>query len=205
MRKKKSIKLEPGSKFINKQLQKNQIPKKDELVDNVAAQILIDFTGEFWFTNLDLKYAYIQLLLDNYTSNQWSFIIIKNNIVGTYHFFSGYYELDDMPNEFQRVMDSTIGTIPIKNCYLGDLLVASKGSFRELKAIVLKIFSISDLLRGQKVNFTKQESIGLDSKSPNHESLPWWIKQKSSKDFASPIISKTFHRIPGNSIKTLAK
>ena len=69
------------------------MPKIDELVDDVAAQILIDFIGEFSFTNLDLKYAYIQLLLDNYTSNQCSFILVENNITGTYQLFSGYYEL----------------------------------------------------------------------------------------------------------------
>ena len=44
-----------------------------------------------------------------------------------------------MPNEFQRVMDSTLGKIPFTNCYLEDILVASKGSFNDHKKNVYKI------------------------------------------------------------------
>ena len=49
-----------------------------------------------------------------------------------------------MPNEFQRVMDSTLGSIPFTNCYLDDILIASKGTFLDHKNIVLKILSTLD-------------------------------------------------------------
>ena len=49
-----------------------------------------------------------------------------------------------MPNEFQRVMDSMLKNIPFTNCYIDDILVASRGSLEEHKAIVHKILSILD-------------------------------------------------------------
>ena len=48
-----------------------------------------------------------------------------------------------MSNEFQRVMDSTIGNIPFTIVF-DDILVASKGSFTEHKNIIHKFFLDSD-------------------------------------------------------------
>ena len=145
-KKDKSIKLALDSKFINKQIYKNkyQMPNIHELVDNVAAQIANDSVGEVWFTNLDLKNAYSQLSLDKFTSNQCNFSIVGGNITGTYQFLTGFHGLGDMPNEFQRVMDSTLGSIPFTNCYLDDILIASKGTFLDHKNIMLKILATLD-------------------------------------------------------------
>ena len=120
------------------------MPNIHELVDNVAAQISNNSTGEVWFTNLDLKNAYSQLSLDNFTSSQCNFSLVGEDITGTYQFLTGFYGLDDMPNELQRSMDSTLGNIPFTNCYLDDILVASKGSFIYHKKIVHKILSTLD-------------------------------------------------------------
>ena len=117
------------------------MPNIHELVDNVAAQITNDSVGEVWFTNLDLKNAYSQLSLDKFTSNQCNFSIVGGDITCTYQFLTGFYGLGDMPNEFQRVMDSTLSSIPFTNCYLDDILIASKGTFLDHKNIVLKILS----------------------------------------------------------------
>ena len=120
------------------------MPNIHELVDNVAEQIASDSVGEVWFTNLDLKNAYSQLALDKFTSDQCNFSIVGSDITGTYHFLTGFYELSDMPSEFQRVMDSTLGSIPFTNCYLDDILIASKGIFLDHKNIVLKTLSTLD-------------------------------------------------------------
>ena len=77
-----------------------------ELVDNVAAQTSNVSVGEVYFTNLELQNAYSQLASDKLTSNQSNFSIVGGDITGTY-----FYGLCDMPNEFQRVMDSMLGTI----------------------------------------------------------------------------------------------
>ena len=46
------------------------MPNIHELVGNVASQISNDSVGEMWFASLDLKNAYSQLSLDNFTSSQ---------------------------------------------------------------------------------------------------------------------------------------
>ena len=53
-KKDKSVKMALDSKVINRQIYKikHQMPNIHELVDNVAAQILIDSVGELWFTKL---------------------------------------------------------------------------------------------------------------------------------------------------------
>ena len=120
------------------------MPHIHELVDNFAAQIANDSVGEVWFTNLDLKNAYSQLALDKFTSNQCNFSIVGGDITGTYQFLTGFYGLGVIANEFQRVMDSTLGSITFTNCYLDDILIASKGTFVDHKNIVLKILSTLD-------------------------------------------------------------
>ena len=54
------------------------MPNIHELIDNVALQISEKSNGRVWFSNLDLKNAY------------------------------SHFKLGDMPNEFQRVMDSLL-------------------------------------------------------------------------------------------------
>ena len=49
-----------------------------------------------------------------------------------------------MPNEFQRVMDSFLKDIPFTNGYIDDILIASKGSLNEHKAILIHILNILD-------------------------------------------------------------
>ena len=138
-KKDKSIKLALDSKFINKPIYKNkyQMPNIQELGDNVAAQTSNNSAGEIWFTNLDLKNAYSQLSLDNFTSSQCNFSLVSGDITGTYQFLTGFYGLGAMPNEFQRVVDSTLGNISFTNCYLDDILIASKGNFNDHQKIVL--------------------------------------------------------------------
>ena len=57
-----------------------------ELVNNIASQISKDFIEKVWFTNLDLKNAYSQLSLDNFTSSRSTFSLVGGDITGTYQF-----------------------------------------------------------------------------------------------------------------------
>ena len=91
-----------------------------------------------------MKNIYSQLTLDNATSQQYNFSIVVGDITGTYRFLTGFYGLDDKPNEFQRVMDTTIGSIPFTTYYIDDILIGSKGSHKELKDIVNRVLSILD-------------------------------------------------------------
>ena len=192
-KKDKSIKLALDSKFINKQIYKNkyQMPNIHELVDNVAAQISNNSAGEVWFTNLDLKNAYSQLSLDNFASSQCNFSLVGGDITSTYQFLTGFYGLGDMPNEFQRVMDSTLGKIPFTNCYLDDILVASKGSFNDhKKKIVYKILSTLDsynfAVKWSKCKFFQKKIEWLGFKISKSGIAPLFDKTKAIKDIPIP-------------------
>ena len=63
---------------------------------------------------------------------------------GTYRFLTGFYELEDMHYEFQRVTDSLLKNLPFKNSYIDDILVASKGSLGRHKTKVNKFLTILD-------------------------------------------------------------
>ena len=140
------IKLALDSKLLNNQIFKNkyQTPNIHELIDDIALQLSIKESGEVCFSNLDLKNAYNQLKLCSDTSKQCNFSIVGGETTGTYRFLTGFYGLGDMPNEFQRVMDSLLKEIAFTNCYIDDILIASRGSFNEHKAILTKILNILD-------------------------------------------------------------
>ena len=101
-----SIKLALDSKLLNDQIFKNkyQMPNIHELIDNIALQLSNKDSGEVWFSNLDLQYAYSQLQLCTDTSKQCNFSIIGGKTTGTYRLLTGFYGLGDMPNEFQRLI-----------------------------------------------------------------------------------------------------
>ena len=127
-----SIKLALESKLLNDQIFKNkyQMSNTHELFENIGIglQLSNKNSREVWFSNLDLKNAYSQLQLCTDTSKQCNFSIVCGETTGAYRFLMGFYGLGDMPNEFRRVMDSLLKHIPFTNCYIDDILIASKGS-----------------------------------------------------------------------------
>ena len=110
---------------------------------NIALQLSNRNSGEVWFSNLDLKLrSQLQLCTD--TRKQGNFSLVGGETTGTYRFSTGFYGLGDMPNDCQRVMDSLLKDFPFTNCYVNDILIASKWSLNEHKAILLKILFILD-------------------------------------------------------------
>ena len=130
-----SSKLALDSKLLNNQIFNNkyQMPNLHELIDNIALHLSSKDSGEIWFSNLNLKNAYSQLQLCTDTSKQCNFSNVGGETTGTYRFLTGFYGLGDMPNDFQRVMDSLLKDITFTNCYIDDILIASKGSLNEHK------------------------------------------------------------------------
>ena len=187
-----SIKLALDSKLLNDQIFKNkyQMPNIHELIDNVALQISEKPNGRVWFSNLDLKNAYSQLQLCNQTSKQCNFSIVGGETTGTYRFLTGFYGLGDMPNDFQRVMDSMLKNIPFTNCYIDDILVASRGSLEEHKAIVHKILSILDknnmAVKWGKCAFFKSDIEWLGFKISGNGVRPLVGKADAIKNLPTP-------------------
>ena len=168
-----SIKLALDSKLLNNQIFKNkyQMLNIHELIDNIALQLSSKESGEVWFSNLDLKNAYSQLQLCTDTSKQCNFSIVGGETTGTYWFLTRFYGLGDMPNEFQRVMDSLLKDILFTNCYIDDILIASKGSLNEHKAILTNILNILDnknmAVKWEKCAFFQKEIEWLGFKISN--------------------------------------
>ena len=118
-----SINWALDSKLLNDQIFKNkyQMQNIHKLIDNIALQLSNKDSGEVCFSNLDLKNAYSQLQLCTDTSKQCNFSIVGGETTGTYRFLTRFYELGDMPTEFQREMDSLLKYIPFTNCYIDDI------------------------------------------------------------------------------------
>ena len=87
-------------------------------------------------------------------------------------------------------MDSTLGKFPITNCYLDDILVASKGSFIDHKKIVYKILSTLDSyifdVKCSKYKFFQKESEWLGFKISKSRITPLIDKTKAIKDIPIP-------------------
>ena len=95
-----------------------------------------------------------------------------------------------MPNECQRVMDSTLGSLPFTNCYLDDILIASKRTFSDHKNIVLKILSTLDEynfeVKWTKCKFFQKETEWLGFKISKTAIAPLFDKTKEIKDLPIP-------------------
>ena len=106
-------------------------------MDNIALQL--SNKNSVWFKN---EYSQLQLCTD--TGKQWNSSIVGGETTGTYQFLTGFYGLGDMPNGFQRVMNSLLKDIPFTNCYVDDIAKASKRYLNEHKAIHSNILNILD-------------------------------------------------------------
>ena len=127
----KSVKLALDSKVLNKAIHKNkyQMPIIDSLIDSISQHINDSNQGDnVYFSKIDLKYAYSQLILHPDTSRHCNFSIICGDTTGTYRFKTGLYGLTDMLSEFQMAMDYTLVGLTNTYCFLDDIIVVSKGS-----------------------------------------------------------------------------
>ena len=118
----------------------------DHLVDAVALYITQrkESPGTFWFSKIDLKYAYSQIPLDNTIAKHCNFSILGGKATGTYRFLNGFYGLTDMPATFQKTIDKTLEEISSKFEFLDDILVITKGSLREHEKELDKILERLD-------------------------------------------------------------
>ena len=109
----------------------------DYLIDAVALCISErrKSPGTYWFSKIDLKYAYIQIPLDESIAKHCNFSILGGRATGTYRFIHGFYGLTDMPATFQKTIDKALEGINFKFAFLDDILVITKGSLNEHKRI----------------------------------------------------------------------
>ena len=164
VKKDNSLKIALDSKKLNKAIQKNkyQMQSIDHLLDAVALYITQrqDSPGTFWFSNIDLKYAYSQIPLHNSIAKHCNFSILGGKATGTYRFINGFYVLTDMPATFQKTIDKTLEGIHSKFAFLDDILFITKGSIRdhekELDKILKRLDNEGLAINLQKCKFAKK-------------------------------------------------
>ena len=131
----KSVKLALGSKKLNRAIHKNkyQMQSIDQLIDAVALHISEGKAspGKYWFSQIDLKYAYSQIPLDEPIAQNCNFTILGGRATETYRFINGFNGLTDMPATFQKTIDKILEGIYSKIAFLDNILVITKGSFNE--------------------------------------------------------------------------
>ena len=142
-----SIKLALESRELNKQVHKNkyQMPNIDELVDGISQIIAERKVGDVYFTTLYFTYAYGQVSLEQKTSEQCNFSLVRGNSTGTYRFKNGFYRLTSIPADFQKIIDNLLKEFPQSNAFIDDILIASKGTKVEHFALVEKILKKLDV------------------------------------------------------------
>ena len=113
---------------LTAQIFKNQyqMPNLLNKLDVAAQTINADIPGKVWLMSLDLKYAFIEILLSDLVSSHCNFSIVCGESTGTYRFKTGFYGLTDLPKEFQKAMDNTLQNIRGVICFLDDILIVSK-------------------------------------------------------------------------------
>ena len=107
VKKDKSIKIALDSKELNKAIHKNKYQMQGiiHLSDSLAMKITSNRNKEvpWWFSKIDLKYAYSQIPLDDSIAGHCNFNIFGGKATGTYRFINGFYGLTDMPATFQKL------------------------------------------------------------------------------------------------------
>ena len=158
----------------------------DHLVDAVALYITQrkDSPGTFWFSKIDLKYAYSQIPLDNSIAKHCNFSILGGKATGTYKFLNGFYGLTDMPATFQKTIDETLEGITSKFAFLDDILVITKGSLRvhekELDKILKRLGN--ENRQGLAINLQKCELV---------KNIIEWLGSTITPSGITPLITKT--------------
>ena len=90
----KTVKLALDSKILNKSIHRNkyQMPNKQNLIDTIQQNLNTNASQETaYFSTLDLKYAYSQIILDPETARHCNFYIISGEGTGTYLFITRFY------------------------------------------------------------------------------------------------------------------
>ena len=139
----------------------------DHLIDAVANYVSERSTeqGTFYFSKIDLKYAYSQIPLDPQLQKHCNFKILGEKATSTYRFLNGFYGLTDMPATFQKTIDVTLRNFHNKFAFLDDILVITKGNItyheKELDKVLYLLDKENLAIKLQKCEIAKKQIIWL--------------------------------------------
>ena len=144
----KSVKIALDSKKLNNAIHKNkyQMQSIDHLIDEEANFISErkQNQGQFYFSKIDLKYAYSQIPLDPNIQKHCNFSLLGGKSTGTYRFINGFYGILNMPATFQKTIDKVLEGIHSKSAFLDDILIITKGSLNDHEQEIDKVLNLLD-------------------------------------------------------------
>ena len=116
-----SIKIALDLKILDKAIHKNkyQMPNIDSLIQTISQTLSTAPQETAYFTTLDLQYAYSQLNLHSDTARHCNFNLVSGDMTGTYRLNTGFYDLGDMPADFQKAIDCTLAGLTNTFCFFG--------------------------------------------------------------------------------------
>ena len=110
------------------------------------------------------------------TTRQCNFSIVGGSTTDTYRFKTGFYGSGDMPNEFQRELDSKLGHLPAVQVHLDDILIATIGSeelhWREIKTVLHELNKNNAAVKWSKYIFLVKEIECLGFRLSNRSTVP---------------------------------
>ena len=171
-----SIKIALNSKELNEAIHKYkyQMQSIDHLMDTISKKICEQKNkpSTFYFSKIDLKYAYSQIPLHKDTQKHCNFNILGGNATGTYRFINGFYGLTDMPATFQKAIDYTLNNINSAHAFLDDIIIITEGSLDSHEKEIMRVLSGLDkenlAISLHKCEFAQTEIIWLGYRiSPN--------------------------------------
>ena len=152
VKKDKSIKIALDARVMNENIKKDkyQMPHLDDLMCSLAETITDDGPGKVWFTSVDLKYAFGQVLLNPSLSKHCNFAIVGGKASGIYRFSTGFYGLTVMPTEFQRIMEEILNNIANVHVFIDDILIVTVGTKEEHEEKVREVFKKIDRITNKR-------------------------------------------------------
>ena len=201
-----SIKIALDSKELNEAIHKNkyQMQSIDHLMDTISKKIseLKNNQGTFYFSKIDLKYAYSQIPLHKDTQKHCNFNILGGNATGTYRFINGFYGLTDMPATFQKAIDYTLNNINSAHAFLDDIIIITKGSIDNHEKEIMKVLSRLDkenlAITLHKCEFAQTEIVWLGYKINPNGIIPTEKKTKAISEMDQPHTLKQLRSIMGS-------
>ena len=176
----------------------------DNLVDAVALYISQrkNSPGIFWFSKIDLKYAYSQIPLDSAIAKHCNFSILGGKATGTFRFLNGFYGLTDRPATFQKTIDKTLEGISSKFTFLDDILIITKGTIKEheqeLDKILQKLDEEGLAISLQKCEFAKNKTEWLGSTITPSRITPLVTKTEAIMKLENPKTLKQLRSFLGS-------
>ena len=164
----------------------------DHLIDEVANYISErkQNPGQFYFSEIDLKYAYSQIPLDSNIQKHCNFSLLGGKATGTCRFINGFYGLTDLPATFQKTIDKTLEGIHSNLAFLDDILIITKGSLNDHEQEIDKVLYLLDkenlAIKLQKCEFAKTNLVWLGFKIHPNGIIPTTKKCESIVNLDTP-------------------